>query len=309
MILVLCIPFPTGISAEALSAVSEVMVVNHTEKQNIPILMYHSISSYASPKFKPCTVSPETFDEHLSYLEQYHYTPITVTQFVQAMVRGGDGLPARPVVLTFDDGYADFYTKALPALKRHGFVATLYIPTAFVGGTSLWVQDMGEGSRPLLTWEQLAEISASGIECGAHTHTHRPLDMLPPSVARDEIVHSKELLEEHLGQQVSSFAYPYGYYSARVRQIVRAAGYASACAIKRTMSSLRDDPYALARLAIKPDTDVHDLAAALLTGRGRLVASPVKRTRARLRQSVRRVYGTLWCVWSANYVRKETRLK
>jgi len=285
----------------ALSTVSEAMVVNHREEQNIPILMYHSISSYASPRFRPCIVSPEAFDEHLSYLDQCHYTPMTVTQFVQAMARGGDGLPPRRVILTFDDGYADFYTKALPALRRHGFTATLYVVTAFVGGTSRWLQHMGEGTRPMLTWEQLAEISASGIECGAHTHTHRPLDMLPLSVVRDEIVRSKELLEEHLGQQVSSFAYPSGFYSARVRQIVRAAGYASACAVKGALSSLHDDPYALARLAIKPDTGVHDLAAALSTGHGPLVASQVKQARARVRQSVRSAYGKLWCGWSATY--------
>ena len=285
----------------ALSTVSEVMVVNHREEQNIPILMYHSISSYASPRFRPCIVSPEAFEEHLSYLDQCHCTSVTVTQFVQAIARGGDGLPPRSVVLTFDDGYADFYTDALPALQHHGFVATLYIPTAFVGGTSLWVQDMDEGSRPLLTWEQLAEISASGIECGAHTHTHRPLDMLPLSVVRDEIVRSKELLEEHLGQQVSSFAYPSGFYSARVRQIVQAVGYASACAVKGALSSLHDDPYALARLAIKPDTGVHDLAAALSTGHGPLVASHVKRARAHLRQRARSVYGKLWCGWSGLY--------
>jgi len=284
-------------------------MANHAEKQNIAILMYHSISSYASPGFRPCIVSPEVFDQHLSYLEQHHYTPITVTQFVQAMARGGDGLPPRPVVLTFDDGYADFYSEAFPALQHHGFTATLYVATAFVGGTSRWLQYMGEGMRPVLTWEQLAEINSSGIECAAHTHTHRPLDMLPPSVVRDEILRSKELLEEHLGQRVSSFAYPYGYYSARARQFVRAAGYASACAIKGALSSLHDDPYALARLAVKPDTDVLALATALSAGRGPLVASYVKRARAHVRRRARSVYGKLWRAWSASYLRKETRLK
>jgi len=224
---------------------------------------------------------------------------MTVTQFVQAMAKGGDGLPPRPVILTFDDGYADFYTSAFPALQRHGFTATLYVATAFVGGTSRWLQHMGEGMRPMLTWEQLTEISASGIECAAHTHTHPPLDMLPPSVARDEIVRSKEVLEEHLSQQISSFAYPFGYYSAQVRQIVQAIGFTSACAIKRGLSSLDDDPYALARLAIKPDTGMEALAVALSTGRGPLIASPMKRTRAQLRQSVRSMYGTLWPNWSA----------
>lgn len=274
-------------------------MVNHTEKQDIPILMYHSISSYASSKFRPCTVSPETFDEHLSYLDQCHYTPVTVPQFVQAMSRGGGGLPPHPVLLTFDDGYADFYKKALPALQRHGFIATLYVATAFVGGTSQWLQHMGEGMRPMLTWEHLAEISASGIECAAHTHTHRPLDMLPLSVVRDEIVRSKELLEEHLCQKVSSFAYPSGFYSARVREVVRTAGYASACAVKGALSSLHDDPYALARLAIKPDTSVHDLALALSHGSGPLVTSSLKRVRSRVRQHLRSAYGSLWSHWRA----------
>ena len=277
------------------------MVVTHMQKQEIPILMYHSISSYASPRFEPNTVSPEAFGEHLSYLDQCHYTPLTVTQLAHAMARRGAGLPPRPVLLTFDDGYADFYTNALPALQRHGFVATLYISTAFVGGTSCWNQPLGEGMRPILTWAQLAEISASGVECGAHSHTHRPLDILPPAVAREEIVRSKQLLEEHLGRRVSSFAYPYGYYSTRVRQIVQASGYDSACAVKRAMSSWHDDPYALARLAIRPHTTVHDLATALSTGRGPLAASQVKRARAHLRQCARSVYGQIWCGWSATY--------
>jgi peptidoglycan/xylan/chitin deacetylase (PgdA/CDA1 family) len=273
------------------------MVIS-TKKQKIPILMYHSISSYASPRFRSCIVSPEVFDEHLLYLERSHYTSVTVTQFVQAMARGGEGLPPRPMILTFDDGYADFYTEALPALRRHGFTATLYIATAFIGGTSRWLQHMGEGLRPMLTWDQLAEISASGIECGGHSHTHPPLDMLPLSVAYDEIVRSKDLLEDHLGQQVASFAYPFGYYNPRVRQIVQAAGYASACAVKRMVSSLCDDPYALARFAIRLNTSVHDLASALDTGRGPLLASPVKQARAHLRQYVRSAYGTIRYGWS-----------
>lgn len=272
-------------------------MVTRTEKQHIPILMYHSISSEAGPRFRPSTVLPETFEKHLSYLEQSQYSSLTVTQWVQAMSQGRAGLPCRPVILTFDDGYADFYMHALPALLRHGFRATLYIVTAFVGGTSQWVEHMGEGVRPLLTWTQLTEINASGIECGAHTHTHRPLDMLSASTARGEIVRSKELLEEHLGQRILSFAYPYGYYSTRVKRIVQTAGFASACAVKLSMSSLHDDPYALARLAIPPHTDVDDLANALTTGSGPLVASAVKRARAYVRQQVRSSYGKLWYGW------------
>jgi len=270
-----------------------------SEKQYIPILMYHSISSYASAGFRPCIVSPESFDKHLSYLEQYHYTSLTITQLVQAMANGGSTLPARPVVLTFDDGYADFYSAALPALQRHGFTATLYITTGSVEGTSRWLQHLGEGNRLMLNWEQLAEINSSGIECAAHTHTHPALDMLPPSAARDEIVRSKDLLEEHLGQRISSFAYPYGYYSSRVLQLVRDSGFDSACAIGRKMSSMHDNTFALARLMIWPDTNVQMLSTALSIGRGPLVASPVRRLRLNMRLRLRSAYGRLRCGWNA----------
>jgi peptidoglycan/xylan/chitin deacetylase (PgdA/CDA1 family) len=270
-----------------------------SEKQYIPILMYHSISSYASKGFQPCIVSPEAFDKHLTYLDQHHYTSLTVTQLAQAMAKGGSTLPPRLVVLTFDDGYADFYTAALPALQRHGLTATLYIATAFVEGTSRWLQNIGEGDRPMLSWEQLTEINTSGIECAAHTHTHPALDMLPPSAARDEIVRSKELLEDHLDQRISSFAYPFGFYSSRVLHIVRESGFDSACAIGRKMSSTRENTYALARLMIWPDTTVHMLDTALSIGRGPLVASPVRRMRLGMRLRLHSTYGRIRSGWNA----------
>lgn len=290
----------SNVSTKALLTELEVMVGISTKKQNIPIFMYHSISTPASSGFKDCTVSQEVFDEHLSYLEQCHYTSVTVTQLAKAMAKGGSGLPPRPVILTFDDGYADFYTAALPALQRHGFTATLYIATAFIGSTSHWLQYSNERLRPMLTTSQLAEISACGIECGAHSHTHPPLDMLPLSVARDEIIRSKDLLENCLGMPVLSFAYPFGYYSNSVQQVVQAAGYTSACAVKLAMSSLYDNPYALARLAVRPHTGVSAIATALSTGRGPLVADPVKHARIRVRHSVRRIYRTLWHGWIAD---------
>jgi peptidoglycan/xylan/chitin deacetylase (PgdA/CDA1 family) len=269
------------------------MVIPPTVTKKIPILMYHSISSFASPRFRPNIVTPEAFEDQLTYLEESGYNSVTVSQFVQAMGKGGCTLPPRPVLLTFDDGYADFYTEALPALRCHGFIATLYVATGYVGGTSRWLRTIEETTRPMLTWTQLAEINANGIECGAHSHTHLPLDILPLDAADEEIVRSKKLLEEHLGQLVSSFAYPYGYYSDRVQQIVRETGFTSACAVRLAMSSLLDNPYALARLAIRPDTSVHALATALSTGRGPLVASPVERARFCLRFSMRRAYGEL----------------
>jgi len=232
----------------------------------VPILTYHSIARSAQPRFAKFVTSPEVFAEHIAYLHDQGYTPITVSQFVHARSGGWANLPPRPVLLTVDDGYADFYSNALPILARHGFVATLYVVTGYIGGTSSWLQREGEANRPMLTWDELHEISEYGIECGAHTHTHPSLDTLTMEAARNEIFRSKSLLEDHLGRQVLSFAYPYGHYTKPVRAMVQHAGYSSACAVRYTSSSLTDDAYALARYIIAANTEVSALAR-LLDGR------------------------------------------
>jgi peptidoglycan/xylan/chitin deacetylase (PgdA/CDA1 family) len=236
------------------------------QKKKIAILMYHSICGSSNPKFKQFTVTPELFAEQMAYLHQHDYTPITVTQLINARSENKFILPEQSVVITFDDGFADFFTDALPTLKQHNFTATLYISTAFINGTSRWMRHIEEGERLMLTWDQLIEISGSGIECGAHTHSHPQLDTLPFAAAQDEIVRSKKLLEDRLGKAVFSFAYPYGYYTAQVRGVVQEAGYTSACAVRHVMSSATDDPFALARLMVRADTTVKEFAA-LLTDR------------------------------------------
>lgn len=258
------------------------------EQKKIPILMYHSISNSDNPKFKQFTVAPKLFAEQMAYLHQHRYTPITVSQFVEAQAQGGAGLPERPVILTFDDGFADFYNEALPVLKRYGFTATLYVTTGFVNETSRWLQHEGEMNRPMLTWEQLREISESGIECGGHSQNHPQLDTVSPAVAAREIVQSKKVLEEHLGQKVSSFAYPFGYYLPNVRKQVQEAGYTSACAVKHAMSLETTDPFALARLMVKSDTSVDALAALLDARDSNVLMTMYSRARTPIWQVVRR---------------------
>lgn len=260
----------------------------HTEKVKVPILIYHSISRNATSKFKPFTVPPTLFAEQMAYLHRHGFTPITVTRLVHALSQEGAALPERTVVLTFDDGFADFFTDAFPILKQYNFTATLYVPTAFINGTSRWLRREGEGTRSMLTWNQLSEITTFGIECGAHSHSHLQLDVLPLSAATHEIVQSKELLEQHLGLKVSSFAYPFGYHTAALQKEVQAAGYTSACAVKFALSSESTDPFALARLMVRPDTSV-DAFAALLTGHSASIATTLYiRARTPVWQLIRR---------------------
>ncbi len=246
--------------------------------------MYHSISDVASPQFRRYTLSPAMFAEHMAYLHQQNYTPITVTQFVNA---AGTDFPDKPVILTFDDAFADFYTEAMPELKRYQFPATLYISTAYIGEHSRWLHAEGESTRPILTWEQLAEISRSNIECASHSHSHAELDMLSHSAASDEIVRCKRILEEQLGQEVCSFAYPFGYYSASVRCMVREAGYSSACAVKHTMSSTNADPFTLARFIITADIGTDELEI-LLNSRSSSFDLAVIEAKAMLWRLIRR---------------------
>lgn len=232
----------------------------------IPILLYHSIDNYAEPGFKKWTVSPDVFDLQIKYLHEAGYKSLTVTE-LSAYFRGQAevNLPEKPIVITFDDGFADFYTNALPIFQKYEMTATLYIATKYIDGTSEWLAGLGEGNRPMLNWDEVAAIHEAGIECAPHTHSHPLLDLLDSAEAYDEIAKSKSLLEEALHTKMYSFAYPGGIYSKAVREMVIQQGFTSACAVKRNMSSLNDDPFALARLIVS-DISIEAFVA-LLAGK------------------------------------------
>jgi peptidoglycan/xylan/chitin deacetylase (PgdA/CDA1 family) len=252
----------------------------------VPVLMYHSLSERAARPFRRYAMPPRRFEEHLAYLRAAGYVGLTADRFGEALAGDASALPARPVVITFDDGYADFHAHALPALERHGFPATVFVTTGYVGGTSRWMRRDGEGDRPMMTWEQLADAAGRGIECGAHSHTHPELDTLPAAEAWEEIVRPKQLLEERLGRPVRTFAYPHGCHDATVRRLVLAAGYAAGYSSIHALSSTDDDRFALARIEVTADTSAERLAD-LLAGRGLVVAPRPERLRTRARRLAR----------------------
>jgi peptidoglycan/xylan/chitin deacetylase (PgdA/CDA1 family) len=259
----------------------------------IPILMYHSIADYPGEKYQTWSVKPELFDRQMAWLRAHDYSPMTVTGLVTTLRDPDARLPKNPVLVTFDDGFADFHTTALPILIKHNVPATLYVTTGYVGGTSEWL-DGAEHHQPMLTWRQLAEVSRCGVELGAHTHTHPELDTLSYDEAKDEITRPKRILEDRLSLRVTSFAYPHGYHGPTVKRLVCEAGYTSACGVKHAMSANTDDCFSLARIIVGYDVDMTQFAN-LMAGRGLEVAPRgeklqtigwrfARRTRATLRR-------------------------
>ncbi len=229
----------------------------------VPILLYHSVTDESDPRFAAWTVTPRRFGEHMDLLAAGGYSALTVHELFRGFSHG-EPLPDRSVAITFDDGFADFSTGALPHLQRTGLRATVFVATAYIGRASAWLQDIGEGRRPLMDWRQLAEARAAGIELGAHSHTHPELDTLATSAVRDEVKRSRAALEA-LGC-VTSFAYPHGYHSARVRREVARAGFLSACAVGGGFATPGNDEFALPRLVISRDTDTIALSSLLAGG-------------------------------------------
>jgi peptidoglycan/xylan/chitin deacetylase (PgdA/CDA1 family) len=258
-----------------------------SKHMKLPIMMYHSVSDQASPKFRRWVIPPTRFDRHLAYLKEKGYSVLTATEIAKAVKDPSISLPERVVSITFDDGFEDFYYHALPLLQRYGFLATLYVTSGYVGETSEWLASEGEDCRPMLNWKQIREIADSGIEIGAHSLHHYELDTLDIDHAKYEISASKTLLEQYLEREIHTFAFPHGYHNREVRALVEQAGFSSACAVKNGMSSRDDDPYALARIIVPGDTSVYTFAG-LLKGKGLKPVTAHERTATTVWRLVRR---------------------
>lgn len=228
----------------------------------IPILLYHGVSASAAPGLQPWVMAPETFEAHLDLLTERGCHTLTVSALVQA-IAAGDELPERTVVVTFDDGWADFATEAWPRLRERSLAATLYVVSSAVGGRAEWVADLGEPCPSMLTWDELRRLEEEGCEIGAHSRTHPELDTLPRADLDREVSLSRGELSRHLARPVRSFAYPHGYHDRRVRDAVQAAGFHSACAVREGLSSRDDDPFALARVTLLHHHGVDHLARVL----------------------------------------------
>ncbi len=223
-----------------------------TPARSVPvsILMYHEIAPRSETASR-LAVSPEAWSAQLAFLADEGYQTVTAAE-LSAVFAGRGQLPDRSVVLTFDDGYADFHSRAMPLLDRYGFRATVFVTTG-------WVEDAGplrSGHRPgkMLSWSQIAEAAQAGMEVAAHSHSHPKLDQLPHEALREELYASKAQLEDKLGSDVGGLAYPFGYSSAKVRQMAQDLGHDYACAVSNVVARNGSNAMALPRLTIRRST-------------------------------------------------------
>jgi peptidoglycan/xylan/chitin deacetylase (PgdA/CDA1 family) len=229
-------------------------------RAGIPILLYHSISDHADAENLPFTVSPAVFAEHLDVVASSGLSVLTVGQLVAAR-RKGAKLNGSTVVITADDGYADTRDVFAETLLAAGMSATVYVSTGTIG------QEVR--GKEMLSWSATRDLAAMGIEVGSHGHHHLQLDTRPHRRVAEELRRSRQQLEDQLGQPSETFAYPYGYHTPKILDLVRRAGFESACAVKNALSHDDDDIFALSRLTITR-VATPEMVAAFLRGEARL---------------------------------------
>jgi peptidoglycan/xylan/chitin deacetylase (PgdA/CDA1 family) len=173
----------------------------------VPILMYHSISDNLfgmSHPYYHINTLPEVFSRQIRWLRSAGYKSMDLSEAWAGLTSGAD--LSNRVVITFDDGYRDFYTDAMNVIKQCGFTATMFLATDRIRHTPARIE-----GADYLTWSEVRELSAEGIRFGSHTVTHPDLRSLPPDQLEYELGHSKEIIEQNLGTAVDSFSYPFGF--------------------------------------------------------------------------------------------------
>ena len=189
------------------------------------VLMYHSVAPYDEDPHE-VTITPQRFDRHMRWLRSRGLRGVSMAELLRARAEGrGRGL----VGLTFDDGYRDFVTHAVPVLRKYGFTATVFVLAGRLGGDNAW--DSTGPRKALLTADQVCQAAESGMEIASHGMDHVPLMQADDTQLSEETIRSRVILQELIGRPIHGFAYPWGHVDARTSAAVQAAGYDYACAV------------------------------------------------------------------------------
>lgn len=216
----------------------------------VPVLMYHSIAPVPTgSRRRSIFVAARTFERQMALLSRLGYRAVGIGE-AQQRLRAGQDDGSKLCAITFDDGFMDNVTTALPILQRHGHKATCYVVSDRLGQTNHWSADVLGVTSPLMDAGAVREWIAGGMELGAHTRTHARLTQLDDVTLRDEVVGGKHALEDRFGVRVGEFCYPWGAHDDRVVAVVREAGFDGATTIVRGRARPGVDPFRVPRVHV-----------------------------------------------------------
>ncbi len=213
------------------------------ESVNVPVLMYHYISEIpadADVYRRDLTVTPVNFDAQMRHLSEQGYQTVTLTDVYETLTTGKP-LPDNPIILTFDDGYRDAYTQALPILQRYGFTGEF-----FVLATPAHYE-----SPQYLSWDQVRQMAEAGMSIQPHGRDHKDLTQRDYDFLVYQVLGAKEAVEAHSGQPVTFFCYPSGRHDKDTRAVVASAGYLGAVTTAWGSELRLDNRYEWPRIRIK----------------------------------------------------------
>lgn len=222
------------------------MLMNYQNKElKIPILMYHYIEDKTGDRYAELGVPKDKFEKEMQIVKDSGYTPASLDELYDFM-ENKKPFACKPILITMDDGYRDFYNNAYPVLKKFNFKATVFQITDVIDGPAY------------LTKDQIVELSKSGIvDVESHTGSHKELATLPYNVQYDELKRSKEKLEKITGKKIYYIAYPSGSYNSDTLKAAKELGYRLALTTKEGFASKKDSFYELKRIYISNKYDLN----------------------------------------------------
>ncbi|MGD2138166.1 MAG: polysaccharide deacetylase family protein [Gammaproteobacteria bacterium] len=216
----------------------------------ISILMYHQVGDFAPmPAHRSTYCHYRRFQRQMDFLKRFRFNVLSLDAAL-ACLNGEQPIPPRAVVLTFDDGYENFYEYAWPVLERCGFPSMVYLLSGLLGQPSHWFGEDGRQTPPLMSRDRILQLRDRGVGFGSHGVSHVRLAEADAQTVRGEVAQSKAQLEQLLGGEVRHFCYPYGSHDRTAVDAVESAGYASAVTCLRAAATPAFDPLLLPRKAI-----------------------------------------------------------
>ncbi len=228
-----------------LPAVSHAQTATSTARiARLPILIYHSVRPYypgITNLVKEYTVPPDIFEDQMKYLRDNGFTVVTFDD-LSAYFQAGAALPAKPVMVTLDDGWENQYIYAFPILKKYKYVGTFYIYPSVIG------------KKHFLIWPEIKEMIAGNMVIASHSQSHPELPKITdPVLLKKEISGSKEVIEKELGIRIMDFAYPFGAYNDQSVQMVKDSGYRSARTVRAGVRADSSAPFTIDGIIITGD--------------------------------------------------------